>query len=64
MNENQLAMQQSKMVFNLVLAERYLDSTLFYDLPNEVETYNFLLSCFNKDEEFNKLGEGDIINFY
>jgi len=61
--DNQLAMQQSKMVFELVLAERFLD-TIFYEPPDEIASYNFILSCFNKDEKFQELEEGDNINFY
>lgn len=49
--------------FEFTLVVPYLD-TIFYEPPDEIASYNFLLSCFNKDEKFQELEEGDNINFY
>lgn len=64
MSENQLAMQQSKQVFELMLAKPYFLDTIFYEPSNEIASYNFILSCFNKDEKYQELGEDNNINFY
>lgn len=38
---------------------------MFYELPDDLASYNFILSCFNKDESYYVLGEGDKVeNFY